>query len=406
MKRWISLTMLAALLAGGCGEKPVSEAKVDAYKRWNLTRAKVLVSLGEKQLSVGELDKARKTAGEALQLSEDFVDARLLMGKILIEQGHYSYAISQLELCRKQDPERPSCSYLLGVARERHGLLDEALESYLQAQKLDPESFHPVAAAGEVLVQLGQIERAQEHVDTFLARTVQDDASLYELAGRIATMRGQDDRAVRHFRSACDLAPDTPGYREMLGRAQMAGGFHAEAAETFHRLCKMDNYQPPAWVYSMLGQCHMTLDNPNRARTAFSSAAKLNAHSPEVWCDLARAELAGGETARAVLSAREALRKDGKNLDGALLLGYALLRSSQAKDAIRELSRAAMQHPKSSMVHCLLGKAHAAAGEPDKAKGCYAEAIRLDPRNVAARELLKDASEPAKTASKTSKDAG
>jgi predicted Zn-dependent protease len=398
MKRWIVLVIWAACFAAGCGEKPVKEAKVEAYDRWNMTRAKVLVSLGEKQLKVGELKKARKTATEALQLRDDYTDARILLSKVLIEQGHYSHAISQLEICEKQDPERPSCPYLLGVAQERHGLLDKALESYLRAQQLDPQSYHPVVAAGEAMVLLGQVKRAQEHVDTFLAKTLEDDASLYELAGRIAMMRGEDARAGRHFRSACDMAPENPHYREMLGKSQMAAGSYHEAAETFHRLTKMEEYEPPAWVYSMLGQCHMALNNPNRARTAFSHASRSNSHSPEVWCDLARAELACGENRRAVLSAREALRRDQKHLDASLLLGYSLLRSKETKDAVTELSRAAMQHPRSSMVHCLLGKAHAAAGQIDKAKGCYAEALRLDPENTAARELLKEARKPARTA--------
>jgi predicted Zn-dependent protease len=195
------------------------------------------------------------------------------------------------------------------------------------------------------------------------------------------------------------MAPKNPHYRELLGKSQMSAGDYAEAAETFDRLVGMEEYDAPSWVYSMLGQCHMALSNPNRARTAFSSAAQRNRNSPEVWCDLARAELAGGEARRAVLSAREALRKDGRHLDASLLLGYALIRSSQANEAVSELSRAAVRHPQSSMIHCLLGKAHAAAGDLDKAKGCYAEAIRLDPENNAARELLKEARKPDQTAS-------
>ncbi|MFP4054357.1 MAG: tetratricopeptide repeat protein [Phycisphaerae bacterium] len=391
MKRFASWIILAAALAAGCGKAPVDEAKVEAYNRWHLTRAKVLVSLGRKQLGVGEMDKALASASEALKLKEDYTEARVLLGKVLIEKGQYAHAIAQLRRCTKEQPESSRCAYLLGVALERHGMLQEALDSYLLAEQLDDKDFHPVVAAGEVMVSLGQVQRAQEHVEGFIGKTVRDDPALYELAGRIASMRQEHERAARHFLAACDLAPGTTSYQELLGRSQMAAGRYAEAAETFGQLGDVEDYQAPAWVYSMLGQCHMALDNPNRARTAFDQAAKMNGNSPEVWCDLARAELANGDAGRAVLSAREALQQDKNHLDGTLLLAFSLMRTQQNAGAIRILSAASVKHPKSTMVHCLLGKAYAADGKLAKATESYREALRLDPRNAAARELLKAA---------------
>jgi Flp pilus assembly protein TadD len=400
MKRsaWI---ILAAALAAGCGEAPVDEAKVEAYNRWHLTRAKVLVSLGRKQLYVGELDKALASANEALALKKDYTDARVLLGKTLIEKGQYAYAIAQLKQCTKEQPESSRCAYLLGVAMERHGMLQEALDSYLLAEQLDDKDFHPVVAAGEVMVSLGQVQRAQEHVETFIGRTLRDDPALYELAGRIASMRKEHDRAARHFLAACDLAPEAMTYRQLLGRSQMAAGRYAEAAETFGQLTQAEDHEAPAWTYSMLGQCHMALDNPNRARTAFDQAAKMNGNSPEVWCDLARAELANGDVKRAVLSAREALQQDKNHLDGTLLLAFSLMRTQQNAEATRVLSAASTKHPKSTMVHCLLGKAYAAEGQHAKANRSYREALRLDPQNAAARELLKAADRNGREVSST-----
>ena len=389
MKRWIITLLLIIATLAGCGP---NKGRVEAYKRWYHTRANMLYGVALEHFKIGQLDKARNKSQEALSLSAKFVAARILLGKVYIEQGHYKLAIRELSHLREENPQNAEAIYLLAVAQEKDGQLPEALINYRQAYTLDRSNVSCITAAGEVLVAMGHLKEAQLYIEGYFDQA-DNEPALYELAGRLATMHRQYDKAVEYFRRARDIDYKNTCYHESLARVQFMAEQYSPALETFKELLETEGYTAAAWVHSTMGDCYMVLGRPRNARDSYYMARHIKGDDPAVWVDVAKAALALNDAPRAILSAREALRLDETNLEAYMALGYALLRDGQTDSAMQELSKAVKLHPSNSMLQCLLGRAYAAGGNRVAARGCYQAALRLEPGNKLAETLMYDVGE-------------
>ena len=394
MKRWIVIAVTVGFV-GGCGPS-VPEAKQEAYEQWDAARAKVLYGVAREHLALGQLNHARIKAIEALALQQDYRAARILLAKVYIEQGHYRQAIGELNWTLEQDASLSAASgqaqaaevhYLLGAAQEKAGLLADALASYRRCHTIETSNVAPVMAAAEVLVAMKRLREAQLYVESYLP--LADSArGMYELAGRIAMMQEDYLRAAGFYQQACDLAPKNIRYREALAACEFHAGRHAPALEVLQGLRELPGYTTPVWVHVMIGDCQMGLGRPHEARNSYYAASELRPSEAGVWANLAKADLALGDVQRAILASHHALKLDAASLDAAMLLGYALLKDGQGPRAIAVLAQGGASHPRSATMQCLLGKAYAAEGMDAEAVRCYAAALRAEPENLLAKELL------------------
>jgi predicted Zn-dependent protease len=386
MKKWIAAALVLGA-ASGCDQGTFSEKKVEAEKRWFNTRARVLYRIAENRLSNGRLDAAAEAARQAVTLQPEYRAPKVLLARVEIQQGHHAAAIQRLKALEKVEPPSSELAYLLGVAYEKGRKLDNALAEYRRAQGLDEENLAAIKAAAEVLVAMGEVRHAQLHIDSYLPKAG-EDPGMYELAGRLAMMSAEHDRAVSHYQRARELDPGNLRYMEALARAQHSAGRYAEAGDTLEELLHRKGYSPCTWVHMMLGDSYLARDEPHRAFNAYFTASERAPEEPAVWSALARSALAMNDTARAILAARRALHLEPDQLEATLLLGYALLREKRVDQALQTLAKATERHPRSPMVRCLLGRAHAAGGNHAEAIRCYTAALRLDPSHPLARELL------------------
>ena len=386
MKRWV-LAAIVLAATSGCKQADFNEEKAASQKRWFAARSKVLYRLAEDRFSMGQLDAAMSSARQAVALAADHHDAKLLVAKILIEQGKYTEAIRDLKQACQGKPDSAETFYLLGVAQEKGGRLAEALDSYERAQKIDPLDLASVKAQAEVLVAMGQAVQAQVYIDSFLPKAG-EDPGIYELAGRLAAMNQDFGRAADCYRHACDLDYRNIRYAEALARSQVAAGRHAEGAETLRDLMRREDYKPVASIWRMLGDCYEAAGKHAQAFDAYFTLTEKTPDDASAWTALAGSALGMRDAPRAILSARKALRLAPDDVDATLVLGYALLRDRQVPQAVEVLSRAVQAHPNHTTVRCLLGRAHAAAGNTAEANRCYAEALKADPNSHLARELL------------------
>jgi tetratricopeptide (TPR) repeat protein len=340
-------------------------------------------------MKVGQLDQARGKALEALALDEEFVEARILLAKVYIEQGHQTQAVKELTIVRQYAPQNAEVYFLLGVAHERSKQLDEALKCYRRAHALDNNHLDAIMAATEVLVVQKHLREAELYIESYL-HLAGNQAGMYELAGRISMMQEKYEKAARYFQHACDLEPGNPRYREALGRAQFHAGLYMASLETLESLeeVEMEDYRVPVWALTMRGDCLMSLQRYRQARDAYHAASQRHPDDAGVWVNLAKVALALKDPPRAAVSARQALQQDAGRLEAKLLLGYALLQQDQPRQAAAEMHRVVHDHPDSALARCLLGRALAGMGRGDQAAEQYAAALKIDPDSALARELL------------------
>ena len=388
MKKLMTITVILVLgLLAGCNLHHLAKSKTQAYERWYHTRAEMLCAVASEHFKSGQLDKARIKTLEALTLNDQYTEGRLLLGKIYIEQGKYKRAIDELTVLVGAMPESHEVLYLLGVAQERSGLLEEALVSYRRSQALDGSDMSAVKAATEVLVAQGQLRQAQLYIESYIS-IAGDDQGVYEIAGRLAMMSGDYEKAVARYQYACDLDSENQGYLASLARAQFFARKYHEVVETLNELSESEEHSSTAWVFTMLGDSYMATGRLRNARNAYYRATELAPSDSGAWSNLAKSALAVRDLPRTIQAAKQAMELDSQSTDAALLLGFALLQTGHIPQSLSLLRRAIAMHPNSPELHCVLGRAHRAGGNQTEAMRCYAQALRIDPDNALAMELL------------------
>jgi tetratricopeptide (TPR) repeat protein len=385
MKRWIAIALMASAVAG-C-QPTQKEAKKEALDRWQGARAQMTYAVASEEFNSGQLDQACAKTMEALSLEPNYMDAHALLGRIYIEQGHSAAAVAELKWVCQQRPRSSEATYLLGVAQEKDGKLDDALASYQLSFVLDAKNLSAAIAAAEVMVAMGRVVDAQTYVDSYMSQA-SSEPGMFELAGRLALMQDQYPEAAKCYQQALDLDPKNIRYREALGMAEFNSQRYAQAIEALLPLTKMPDRTPAAWVHRMLGDSYMALNRPAEARNCFQAGKELQPSEPSAWANLAKAYLATGDDTRAIMSAQQALKLQPGQDEATIVLGYAILRDGQNARAVEVLTRACQASPSSAMLQCLLGRAHAASGDAEKATRCYAAALKVEPDNALARELL------------------
>jgi tetratricopeptide (TPR) repeat protein len=386
MKR-IALAFLVIAVASGCQQAPFNTQKGEAQQRWFETRSKVLYRLAEDRFRAGQLDAASQSVHQALALEPACLESNILLAKIDIERGQYAVAAEGLTKLLAAHPQSSEAAYLLGVAQEKAHKLREALASYRRAYALDEANLSAVKAAGEILVAMGEVRQAQLYVESFLPKAG-EDAGMYELAGRLAMMGHEYDKAVESCQRARDLDGRNLRYMEALARAQFAATRYADAAESLADVIAHQPDKSSSWAHLMLGDAQMGLGKARQAFEAYFTAAERAPDDPGAWVCLAHSALAIQDAPRAILAARKALTIEPQHVQATIVLGYALLRDNQPAEALKTLSRAAEAHADNGTIQCLLGRAYAANGQPAQALRCYSQAVKMDPSSRLARELL------------------
>jgi len=424
MKRLLIFVAFVVALAGCSNIKKIfHDEKVKNRREWYQARAKIIYGVGMEHLKAGSFDKARSSAIEAIRLDPDYVPARVLLAKVLLEDGDYAAAIEQLRRAEAISPGDAEVAYLLGQAFERRGQFAQALKQYQKARALDPAKNAYILASANVLVLMGKTKEAMELLDLRLSRTIGNPAMLL-FAGEIAMLNHLPEKAADFFRRCLDQQPNSLTVRESLAKAEFFAHHYADALTHLkvidQQIRKMESskqsesetYQSlhrekKSWVYLMMGDCYMAMNQPWRARRSYEKACQIAPNDWRIWLNLAKANIAIGPDylQDAIISARRALALNDQSIEAAVILANALLHrwnnlgqarsASIWQDAMEVIVPLMRKHPNDPILWCMLGRCYDVGGFPRKATACYLSALRIDPNNSLAKSILSKRTIPA-----------
>jgi len=82
----------------------------------------------------------------------------------LIEGEKYQQAITELDKALADAPDDADLLNLLAYSNRKLGNFDSAMDNYLKALKIDPDHRGANEYLGELYLQLGQLEKAEERL--------------------------------------------------------------------------------------------------------------------------------------------------------------------------------------------------------------------------------------------------
>jgi Flp pilus assembly protein TadD len=330
---------------------------------------------------VGRVAEAITEYRRALDLKPAYPDARNNLAVTLISTGKSEEAIPQLRAALEANPEHAEAHNNLGRVLAYKGLDDEAVREFRTALRLNPA--YP-EAHNNLAVALTAKRAIDEAIENYRAALDADPdyADAHNNLGSALAQKDLLDEAIPHFQRAVDLRPDHAGAEANLGRALFVRRHFEDAISHLERAMALGNES--AELQDLDGAALTNLGRTGDAIRHFERAAELQPDDVDSHTQLGRLLTTQGGYDRAIPHLQKAVALSPPS--AALLrdLGYALMRHGQIEEAASNLEKAAGLDPGMGEVRLYWGMALMMQNRPSGAVNQWREALRINPRNVAA----------------------
>ena len=251
-----------------------------------LATCRALSHDGVTAMELGQWDRARAVLDEAVTTRPTDADARRHLSEALWQSGSPTKAAAHMEA----------------------------------AVKIDPRHTPTVVRAGEMLLDIGDIDRADERAQQAIAL----DSTLaggWALRGRVARQRGSSKRALADLQQALRYSPHQTDVLLQIAEVQYELGRPQRCLSTLHRL--LDIYPPgqePQQALWLEGLAYGAMDRHEDSITSLVAASQRGSAPADLLFQLATAEQAAGHNASAANTVRRVLAIDASHEPGKLLL--------------------------------------------------------------------------------------
>ena len=339
------------------------DALADYYKK-RLNNSKdnleLQVRLGRILVSAGRLDDAKETLERAVERAPDDANVRLALIDVLVSKGDVDVAAKQFEQLASQDPENPD--YLL-----RWGQL------LLENDKRDVADRRDAAA----------------DVWQRLATARADDAvTLSQIADRMRSIERPDD-AIKLYRQAIEVDPQSPQYREYLGEYLSGLDRKDEAIEVWESIAGGERRNRDSLV--RLAEVFGTFKLTDRSLAAWREAAKLDlSFAQELRFAKILRDAKQFDEALGRLDAAEAIAETPDEQEQ--LLKDRIATYQQAGTLSDQIAASMQREPTAANLRSL-ALMHQAAGQLSDAAIAIQQAIRTAPQDVSVLIVAADIAE-------------
>jgi tetratricopeptide (TPR) repeat protein len=284
-----------------------------------------------------------------------------------------------------------------GIAAQKQGRLDEAINEFQKATELNPNSAAAFFDLGAVYMQ------AHRYGDAIkpLKKAVElkgDFPGLHESLGYALLSQGYTTEAIPQFQAA--------NAREGLGIAQLESGDLADAVNNLEAALAshpdnpdllyyfgratgllsqqindklLSSYPATARGYQSLAENYSALHQAKQAEEAYQKAIKLRPDLPDLHLALGEVYAQTGEWEKAEEEFRAEAKLRPGSAETAFRLGSALLQNGHLDEARQELARANQLQPDMPETLYALGKAASMHGDSAVAINAFNRVIALEP---------------------------
>lgn len=376
--------MAGAMLLSGCagGSRTSAEARNAAAERMAGMKSGTEWDMARQAFLSGDPQKALDHIDRSIALNDSVVRSHVLRGRITMELGNFEESMSSLGMAEVLNPEDVDTQYFLGVAYERIGEKESAMERYQRAAELDTSRAIYAVAAAEMLIDIGRIDDAEEYLKDRL-EMYRHNAGVRQTLGHIAMMRNEADQAASWFTEARFLAPDDKGVQEDLARAELAAGRYAEAEFNLAELLQTEGFTNRRDLQHMRARCLVEVDRPVEARDVLVKLTESEGGEKDLdaWIQLGHVSYKLRDLARVRRAASRAIALAPQRSEGYLLRALQQRSTGDFDGALSSLDLAIQRSEGDASPLILRGLIAQQAGMPGLARSSFEQAQKLDPSN-------------------------
>ena len=410
----LALALTAAVFLGGCNSSQTQHKKwVDsADTRWNGMRATALTDMAQDQFDGGQLAQAEATVRDAAAIAPEDPAVHLLAGRIALENGLLERAYSHFGICIEKStpqadtsdqtdaeaveaeqaaqptgPHAAEAFYFRAVVLQRWQRQEEALSDYKMAAQLDPEHPRRVLAVAETLVSLDRLDQAVELLEE---RKVffDQNAGCRVMLGHVYNMQEKHTLAVENFTEAALLDPTDARIQEELAFAQVDAQDWAQASVTLNELLGQDDHAKRDDLWRALAAAEVENGRHEQARDILVDITRRNPGTVSDWIRLGETCWAMEDLGGALIAANRTADLAPRRHEGYLLAGLVWQKRERPHEALQMFDAAADAAPTNATPVILRGITLERSGRQAAAAEAYREALKRDPSDPRATDLL------------------
>lgn len=335
-----------------------------------------LERIGEVALARGDVRTAEQAVAAILKRNSQSDAAKVLRSRLLIGEGKFGEASSDLRPVVTAQPNHPTAHYFLGLAEYRLGNLQQARAALQKAVEVAPEFLPAATLLALVHVDRREYEAALEVTRQGAARrTATAELAVVRAAALMGLGRIPEARTL--LEQVVEVAPGYARAYEELGRCHLLLGDADKALEAFAAALERDSRNTRPLVYSV---------NALVLRKRWDAAVSLVNQHARAHGDQASFRMLVAEVLRAK-GDREGVRREAERaiaLDPQMAEPYLLLAQLHpwpqgVRAAVADLDRALEKDRRSVTAWMLKGVLHGMLGETEEAGRAYRRVLDLQP---------------------------
>lgn len=339
--------------------------------------------MGTLYLREQNLSEAKRYLERALKVSPDDEQSLYALAVLRVKSGQAAQAVQALEQTMRQLPASDRC-IRIGSILERLGASDAAIQQFVHATELDPQSsgaFYDLAVAR---LKKNDVQGAREAVARSLK--IRPTGEAHDLLGEICEDEGEFKKALQHYQEAARLDPANDRFIFDLG-VELILHNNYSAAEMVFQIARK-RFPRSARIALGLGAADYMKGERREAVAQFLDAANLDPSYESAYMFLGEAtEFAGSRLPSVIAKLSYIARQEPDSSRIQYYYGAALVREmehtgnvAEAGEALGALRRAAALKPGDPRVYYELGEIARLENQQDQAARMYQKAISLDPK--------------------------
>ncbi len=374
----------------GPGTKTGIENRENAAARVASFNSRLAHDQAMQAFRTGQFEKAIREISGAISRSPDVPEFYILMGRILMETHRLEQANDAFAKAIELNPNSADAHYYAGIVYQRWSNEESAYEYYLRAHELEYSVVQYVLAAAESLIALSNYDQAQQFIESKMDY-FEHNASMRQLLGQIALLKGNAVDAARIFAESRLLNPDDMMLLEELAHAQYAAALYGKCYDSDKQLQRMKNGLTLE-TKQLEARCLAALGRTTEARNLYLQLTRTNPSDTELWIELGSLAWEVGDFRRTAICSVRIIALAPQRYEGYMLKGIFEREKGNLDQATLYLRQSASLSNNVALPHLVLGRTLEENGDVKGALGAYADALRVEPDNKDAQELFQSLS--------------